>query len=355
MSLFYDCSSAEDRNFGLDAAADAIRRGELVVLPTDTVYGVGVDAFSPEAVTDLLAAKGRGREMPPPVLVGSWEGLDGLVLSVDAVARDLIEAFWPGGLTIIVEHAPSLIWDLGDSRGTVAVRMPAHPVALELLKRTGPLAVSSANKSGVPAAHTAENAREQLGELVTVYLDGGPAPDDTMSSTIVDLTGPVPAIRREGTISVEAIRDVVDELMVPAKSTRTATIPASTPAAPDPAPETEQPPDQPAEAELDAVADPVEAPEAAESAPETSAGAPTDTLDGAPTDPPDEAPADTPDEAPIETAAEDVPAADIAAGDPVDPTTESAALTDETPAAEAANEDPPDPGRAGTPGATGSP
>ncbi len=343
MSLFYDCSSAEDRNFGLDAAADAIRRGELVVLPTDTVYGVGVDAFSPEAVTDLLAAKGRGREMPPPVLVGSWEGLDGLVLSVDAVARDLIEAFWPGGLTIIVEHAPSLIWDLGDSRGTVAVRMPAHPVALELLKRTGPLAVSSANKSGVPAAHTAENAREQLGELVTVYLDGGPAPDGTMSSTIVDLTGPVPAIRREGTISVEAIRDVVDELMVPAKSTRTATIPASTPAAPDPEPATEQSPDQPAEAELDAVADPVEAPEAAESAPEPPAGTP------------DEAPTDAPDEAPIETAAEDVPAADIAAEDPVDPTTESAALTDETPASETAGEDAPDPGRAGTPGATGSP
>lgn len=217
MSLFYDCSSDDDRGYGLDAATDAVRRGELVVLPTDTVYGVGVDAFSPEGVADLLAAKGRGREMPPPVLVGSWDGLDGLVLSVDPVARELIEAFWPGGLTIIIEHAPSLAWDLGDSRGTVAVRMPAHPVALELLKRTGPLAVTSANKHGLPAATSAENAREQLGDLVTVYLDGGESPADTLPSTIIDLTGPVPAVRREGTVSVDALRDVVDELIVPAR------------------------------------------------------------------------------------------------------------------------------------------
>ncbi len=214
MSLFYDCAQPDDRTYGLDAATDAIRRGELVVIPTDTVYGVAADAFSPEGVADLLAAKGRGREMPPPVLVGSWEGLEGLMLGVDSTTRDLIEAFWPGGLTLIVEHAPSLVWDLGDTRGTVAVRMPAHPVALELLKRTGPLAVTSANKHGAPAALTASDAREALGEAVTVYLDGGDAPTGTLASTIIDLTGPVPAVRREGTVTVEQLQEVVDELMV---------------------------------------------------------------------------------------------------------------------------------------------
>ena len=94
-----------------------------------------------------------------------------------APARDLIEAFWPGGLTVVASVQPSLQWDLGETGGTVAVRMPLHPVALELLRATGPMAVSSANRSGLPPATTCDEAVEQLGEAVSIYLDGGPAGD----------------------------------------------------------------------------------------------------------------------------------------------------------------------------------
>jgi tRNA threonylcarbamoyl adenosine modification protein (Sua5/YciO/YrdC/YwlC family) len=212
MSLYYDCSTPSDRAAAISAAADATRRGELVVLPTDTVYGVGVDAFLPFAVAALLRAKGRGRDLPVPVLVGSWHALDGLVLSVPPAAHDLLEAFWPGGLTLVIEHAPSLAWDLGDARGTVAVRMPLHPVALALLEQTGPLAVSSANRSGQPPASTAVQAREQLGESVAVYLDGGPS-GDPVPSSIVDLTGPVPRLLRVGAVAAEALREVVPDLV----------------------------------------------------------------------------------------------------------------------------------------------
>jgi L-threonylcarbamoyladenylate synthase len=156
----------------------------------------------------VLAVKGRGRDMPLPVLVGSWDTIDGLVSSVSPMTRDLIEAFWPGGLTLVVEHAKSLTWDLGDSRGTVAVRMPQHPVAIELLARTGPMAVSSANVTGQPPALNAAEARTQFGELIEVYLDGGPALVG-VASTIVDVTPEVPRLLRAGAISVEALRAVV--------------------------------------------------------------------------------------------------------------------------------------------------
>ena len=148
MSARYDCADAGQRSEGLAAAAAALRTGELVVLPTDTVYGVGADAFHPAAVASLLAAKGRGREMPPPVLVGTVRAASALVEDFGTYGHDLIEEFWPGGLTLVCRASRTLNWDLGDTRGTVAVRMPLHPVALELLKETGPLAVSSANRSG---------------------------------------------------------------------------------------------------------------------------------------------------------------------------------------------------------------
>ena len=170
--MLYDCRTVADRDRGIAAAIEAVKSGELVVLPTDTVYGIGADAFTPHAVTALLNAKGRGRHVPPPVLVGSRHTLDGLVYSLPQAARDLVEAFWPGALTIIVEHSPSLQWDLGETGGTVAVRMPLHPVALEVLREIGPMAVSSANKAGQPAATTAEEAREQL-ELRGARLPGG--------------------------------------------------------------------------------------------------------------------------------------------------------------------------------------
>jgi tRNA threonylcarbamoyl adenosine modification protein (Sua5/YciO/YrdC/YwlC family) len=212
--MFYDCRSLADRDAGIAAAVEAVKNGELVVLPTDTVYGIGADAFTPYAVKALLDAKGRTPQMPPPVLVGSRHTLDGLVISLPAVARDLVDAFWPGALTVVLEHAPSLQWDLGDTAGTVAVRMPLHPVALEVLRETGPMAVSSANKTGQPPAVTAEEAREQLGYAVRVYLEAGPCPDP-VPSTIVDVTGDVPRVLRDGAIPLEKLREVVPDVEGP--------------------------------------------------------------------------------------------------------------------------------------------
>ncbi|GGM18065.1 L-threonylcarbamoyladenylate synthase [Nakamurella endophytica] len=209
----YDCSDPGERRLGLTAAAGAAASGSLVVLPTDTVYGIGADAFNAGAVAALLAAKGRGRDMPVPVLVGSWNTIDGLVHAVPPVARSLIEAFWPGGLSLVVQHASSLAWDLGDSRGTVMVRMPLHPVALDLLRSVGPMAVSSANRSGQPPATSAEQAAEQLGESVEIYLDGGPAPIG-VASTVLDVTGDVPRVLRQGAVPLDEVRRVAGEVEV---------------------------------------------------------------------------------------------------------------------------------------------
>ncbi|GAA4368170.1 L-threonylcarbamoyladenylate synthase [Agromyces bauzanensis] len=231
MTAIYDCSVDSQLLAGMRLARGAIGRGELVVIPTDTVYGVAADAFAPAAVARLLEAKGRERTSPPPVLIPGIPTLDALASDVPEPVRRLVAEFWPGGLTVILHAQPSLRWDLGETRGTVALRMPANPIALELLSETGPLAVSSANRSGEPSAGTAAEAEAMLGDAVTVYLDGGPAgigydpigerAGDT-SSTIVDATGlaadgGVLRIVRAGVISRERIAAVVgDELLAQA-------------------------------------------------------------------------------------------------------------------------------------------
>lgn len=208
MTQMLDCRDPAKRTEPIAAAAAAVKSGGLVVMPTDTVYGIGADAFDSNAVAALLAAKRRGRDMPVGVLVGSWHTIEGLVYSMPDNARDLIRAFWPGALSLVVQQAPSLQWDLGDARGTVMVRMPLQPVAIDLLRQTGPLAVSSANISGRPAAVTAQEARDQLGDLVDVYLDGGPARQQA-ASTILDLTGAAPRILREGPVGAAEIAAVL--------------------------------------------------------------------------------------------------------------------------------------------------
>jgi len=190
-----------------------VQRGRLVVLPTDTVYGIGADAFDAESVRRLLAAKGRGREMPPPVLVSAPTTLDALAVGVPSYARALITELWPGPLTLVCRQQPSLQWDLGDTRGTVAVRMPDHEVALELLSRTGPLAVSSANRTGLPAATDADEAERMLGRKVAVIIDGGPTPG-SVPSTIVDVTGPTGRVLRLGAVSLERLNEIVAPLGV---------------------------------------------------------------------------------------------------------------------------------------------
>jgi tRNA threonylcarbamoyl adenosine modification protein (Sua5/YciO/YrdC/YwlC family) len=211
----YGTADATEREAGIAAAALAVQRGQLVVLPTDTVYGIGADAFDPESVRRLLAAKGRGREMPPPVLVSAATTLDALTVGVPSYARELIKEFWPGALTLVCRQQPSLQWDLGDTRGTVAVRMPDHDVALELLSRTGPLAVSSANKSGRAAALDADAAEQMLGSSVTVIVDDGPTPGAD-PSTIVDVTGAHGRVLRVGAISLDRINAVLEPLGLPA-------------------------------------------------------------------------------------------------------------------------------------------
>ncbi len=215
--MLYDCRTVADRDRGIAAAVEAVKSGELVVLPTDTVYGVGADAFTPHAVTALHQARGMDRRVPPPVLVGSRHTLDGLVYSLPKAARELADAFWPGALTLMVEHSPSLQWDLGDTGGVVGVRMPLHPVALEVLREVGPMAVTTANKVGRAAPLTAEEAREQLEYSIRIYLEAGAAVDPA-PSTIVDVTGEVPRIVRAGAIPWEKLQDVVPDLQQPGQA-----------------------------------------------------------------------------------------------------------------------------------------
>jgi L-threonylcarbamoyladenylate synthase len=210
--MLYDCRTTADRDRGIAAAVEAVKSGELVVLPTDTVYGIGADAFTPHAITALHNARGVDRRVPPPVLVGSRHTLDGLVYSLPKAARELADAFWPGALTIMVEHSPSLQWDLGDTGGVVGVRMPLHPVALEVLREVGPMAVTTANRVGQPAPRTAEEARDLLEYSVRIYLEAGAAVDPA-PSTIVDVTGDVPRVLRAGAVPLEKLRDVVPDIV----------------------------------------------------------------------------------------------------------------------------------------------
>lgn len=198
----------EDPDRALAAAEAALSRGGVVVLPTDTVYGVGARPDVPEATSRLFAAKRRPRELTLPVLVA---GVDDAarVASVDDRARSLAERFWPGPLTLVLPRTEwSRGWDLGSHRETVGIRVPAHPVALALLRRTGPLAVTSANRSGEDTPPTCRGVRAALGEAVDVYLCAGSA--GGVASTVVDLTGGEPALLRAGGLPWALVRSGVD-------------------------------------------------------------------------------------------------------------------------------------------------
>lgn len=222
----YDCSLDTDLLTGMRLAKVSLGRNELVVLPTDTVYGIACDAFSAEGVRALLAAKGRGPQSPPPVLIGTLQTLQALAEDIPDVANRLAATFWPGALTMILKSQSSLTWDLGETKGTVALRMPDHKIALALLQETGPLAVSSANLTGEPAATTCQQAEQYLGESVAVYLDGGNSPKGE-ASTIIDLTDLVDTVNadgkisttgkikivRRGALSAEKIRSIAGELL----------------------------------------------------------------------------------------------------------------------------------------------
>ncbi|GAA2179526.1 hypothetical protein GCM10009785_06500 [Brooklawnia cerclae] len=204
---------SQDREAAFDAAARAIGQGRCIVLPTDTVYGIGADPFDPDAVQGLLNAKQRGRDMPPPVLIAEPAMLRALVDSVPDSAERLVSAFWPGALTLICKAQSELRMDLGTTHGTIAVRVPDDRNARDLLRHTGPLAVSSANISGRPPATTVDDASAMLGEAVAVYLDGGPTPG-AVASTIIDFTGTATGrIVRAGVIPFEELAEVAPGLV----------------------------------------------------------------------------------------------------------------------------------------------
>lgn len=236
MSSVFDCRDEAQLLAGMRHARQAIARGELIVMPTDTVYGLAADAFTPAAVQRLLDAKGRGRDQPPPVLVAGQSALAALVEEIPEPVQRLVDEFWPGGLTIVLPAQPSLAWDLGDTLGTVAVRMPDLRLALELLEETGPLAVSSANLTGKDAAISAEGAEQMLKDNVAVYLDGGFS-ETGVASTIIDATslvrhgvdeGTEPRVRllREGAVSRQQLETVLGDLLEPAVESKPEAEPA---------------------------------------------------------------------------------------------------------------------------------
>ena len=215
MQRVYDCSVDTDLLTGFRQAKVALQRHEVVVIPTDTVYGIAVDAFSPKAVELLLKTKGRERSVPPPVLIPKVETLSALATDLPLVASKLAAAFWPGALTMVLRAQPSLDWDLGETRGTVALRVPDHKITLALLEDVGPLAVSSANTTGNATAVTAQQAFDYFGDKVPVYLDGGGSPKGE-ASTILDLTqvrdGEAIRVLRKGALSLERIRSVIGDV-----------------------------------------------------------------------------------------------------------------------------------------------
>lgn len=192
----------------LAAAQAAVAAGECIVLPTDTVYGIGSNAFSAEAVQRLLDAKERGRDMPPPVLVAEVGMFEALGDDIPSHAMRLAQAYWPGALTLIVRAQPHLRMDLGETRGTIAVRVPDHDFTRDLLRRTGPLAVSSANVSGQPASTNIADAIDQLGNRVQVYLDAGATPGETPSTIIDFVSSNLGKVVRQGALSLADIHDI---------------------------------------------------------------------------------------------------------------------------------------------------
>jgi len=212
VSLWFDCLESPGRDRALTRATAALHDGDLVVVPTESSYGLACDAFSPEAVENLVFTRGSAAGVAPPVLIGHPRTLDGIAREVPDEARKLAGAFWPGGLTLILKAQPTLYWDLGGNRDLVSVRVPLHPVLLALLDRTGPLAVTAGNVVGHPVPLTCQAARDQLGEAAAVYLDAGEALRSS-GSTIVDATGDRIRVVRQGSVTAEQLRAVIGDAL----------------------------------------------------------------------------------------------------------------------------------------------
>lgn len=207
------CADGAVRERAVAAALAAVRRGDLVVVPTETVYALATDAFSPRGIAALREAKGYAATAPIPVMVGARSTVPGIAARIPDDAHALMEAFWPGPLTLLLSPQPTLAWDL-PREVPLAVRMPLHPVLLALLARSGPLAVTTANQRGLPAPVDVDDALVQMGEAAALALDAGDlGPDPGLASTIVDVTGPVTRIVRPGALDLDRLRGVVPHIL----------------------------------------------------------------------------------------------------------------------------------------------
>ena len=211
-----------ERPRSLNAATSAARRGDLILVPTESVYALATDPFSSRGVASLRKAKSQSNQVPLPIMVPSAATMSGLAVHVGLpAARALMLNFWPGLLTLLFEPQSTLAWDLPQD-APLAARMPLHPLLLELLRATGPLAVTGANLAGMPAATTVDDGVAQFGEAIVLALDVGelgvmpenePADLAATISTVVDLRGPAPEVVRLGAVGISELRAVCPDLV----------------------------------------------------------------------------------------------------------------------------------------------
>lgn len=201
-------------SISIDRAAHALEAGELVILPTDTVYGISAALSRPDAVEKIFVAKGRPPEKPIALLVDRIDEVELVAESIPEMARALAARFWPGGLTLILPRKPGVPDVVAAGGPTIAVRMPDHPVPRALIRRLGePLPTTSANRSGNPSPKDAKQALAELGDSVSIVLDAGPAPGG-IESTVIDPTTDPPIVYREGAVSVASLEEVLGRSVV---------------------------------------------------------------------------------------------------------------------------------------------
>ncbi len=190
-----------------------LREGEVVAFPTDTVYGLGANAFERFAVRQIFAVKERPLDKPLPVFIYQVDDLNQVAYNVPNLAWPLLQQLWPGELTVILPKNPALPAEVTAGQNSVAVRIPNHPVCLELVVEVGrPLAVTSANLSNQPTPTTAQGVAKQLRGRIPLVLDGGPSPT-TQPSTIIDLSVSPPRLLRQGRLTLAALREFLPELL----------------------------------------------------------------------------------------------------------------------------------------------
>jgi L-threonylcarbamoyladenylate synthase len=208
MTLRIECADGAHRDRAVAAALAAVRRGDLVVMPTESSYALVTDAFSARGLDRLRDAKGYDDRVPLPVMVGARATVAGIANGVSDDARALMDAFWPGPLTLMLNAQPTLSWSLSTDT-PVSVRMPLHPMALALLSAAGPLVATTANIPGLPAPTDVDDALGQLGDTVAIALDAGDLSDpDALPSTVIDMTQDPPRVMRVGALDVSEVERV---------------------------------------------------------------------------------------------------------------------------------------------------